>query len=97
MIPFWFCITFISVYPTVQTPTLQFDLIPFSSKDLILIALSCFYLLPLIRQNSVVSYFKKSWSNSHGAILALMRLTWLSVQLLLEAIYDHASAVQRGR
>ena len=88
MIPFWFCITFISLYPTVQTPILQFDLIPFSSKDLILIALSCFYLLPVIRQNSVVSYFKKSWSNSLPVITtailgyAAISVTWSGMGFL---------------
>ncbi len=88
MIPFWFCITFISLYPTVQTPILQFDLISFSSKDLILITLSCFYLLPVIRQNSVVSYFKKSWSNSLPVITtailgyAAISVTWSGMRFL---------------
>lgn len=88
MIPFWFCIAFISLYPSAQTPTLQFGLIPFYSKDLILITLSCFYLLPIIRKNSVASYFKKSWSNSLPAITtailgyAAISVTWSGMEFL---------------
>lgn len=88
MIPFWFCITLFSLYPSAQTPTLQFGLIPFSSKDLILITLSCFYLVPVIRQNSVVSYFKKSWSKSLPVITtailgyAAISVTWSGMGFL---------------
>lgn len=82
MIPFWLCIAFISLYPSIQTPILEFSLILFNSKDLILIALGCFYLLPVIRQTSIGSYFKKSWCNSLPAITtailgyAAMSVTW---------------------
>lgn len=88
IIPFWFCIAFLSIYPSALTPTLHFGLIPFYSKDLILVTLSCFYLLPIIRQNSVVSYFKKSWSNSLPVITtailgyAAISVTWSGMEFL---------------
>jgi O-antigen ligase len=88
MIPFWFSIAFLSLYPSAQTPTLQFGLIPIYSKDLIIITLSCFYLLPIIRQNSVGSYFNKSWSNSLPVITtailgyAAISVTWSGMGFL---------------
>ena len=88
MIPFWFCIAFISICPTTQSPTLEFSLILFNSRDLILIPLSCFYLLPVINQTSVVSYFKKSWCNSLPAITtailgyAAISVTWSGMEFI---------------
>jgi O-antigen ligase len=88
MIPFWFCIAFISLYPSTQAPILEFSLILFNSKDLILVALGCFYLLPVIRQTSVGSYLNKSWSNSLPAITtailgyAAISVTWSDMGFL---------------
>lgn len=59
-LPFWLSLLFWSLLPATQTSWLEIESIPVSTKDIVLIVITGFYLLPEISYRSITT-FHKPW------------------------------------
>ncbi len=79
-LPFWLSLLYWSLLPDTQTPKLEIASIPINFKDLVLIAIACFYLLrPAIRNFSNTTTYR-SW-HCHLPILTLILLFYAAVSM----------------
>lgn len=81
-LPFWLTLIFWSILPSTKTPTFEIELVPFNTKDLVNIAVACFYLfLPAINNRPIINC-RKPWDNylqilTVGLVIyAIMSVEW---------------------
>jgi O-antigen ligase len=81
-LPFWLCFSYWSLLADTLTPKFDFLSIPVNVKDLVLIAVACFYLLLLILTNFGGTTNDKPWNwHCHLPILTVFLLFYAAVSI----------------
>lgn len=80
-LPFWISLLIWSLVPSVRTPWVEIESIPVSSKDILLVAVTCFYLL-LPASDRVSTASTKAWRwHKHLPILTSIMLLYAAVSV----------------
>ena len=81
-LPFWLSLFFWSLVPATQTPMFTIESIPVDSKDIVLVAVACFYLLLPTISNSPSTTFRRPWHwHRHLPILTASLLIYAAVSV----------------
>lgn len=81
-LPFWLSLLFGSLLPDTITPELEIASIPVDIKEIVLIAVACFYLLQAVINNfSSTIIFRQSYWHQHLPILTTILMFYAAVSM----------------
>ena len=79
-LPFWLSLLLWAILPSTKTPWFEIESIPVNSKDLLLIAVACFYLLLAAIKNSAITACRQPW-HYHLPILTIGLLLYAALSV----------------